>query len=82
MSTWSVADSRTPAQKDGIYDNVKDAITAAMESGLNVYVHADDCPPERELGPDCACRPLHLKRETPLRGPVDSWDPRKPGRGF
>jgi hypothetical protein len=61
---YGVRDSRAPEVAESLHPQVKDAIAAAMASGLDVYVHADDCPPERPLGADCPCRPAHIAAST------------------
>lgn len=59
---YTVADSRKPLELESHHEHVKDAIKAALASGYDVYVHADDCnDPTQELGPGCPCKPLKIK---------------------
>lgn len=59
---WRLQDHDSgPDAADPVYPNVKDAIEAALDSGMDVYVHADDCPDDRPIGPTCPCHPLRLR---------------------
>jgi len=60
--SYGVRDSRAPDVPESLHPHIKDAIREAMRSGLDVYVHAEDCDPGRPLGADCPCRPVLIPR--------------------